>query len=221
MDAPAKPQFQRKQYFINKRLQIKYMISLVVPLLLIMLFMGGIMFYSSRTYLDALAQSINRDLSAAISTAQSNHPEDVAAGTAEALHQVQRKLETYRQEKITVSQDMLRSTYTILGVGLLIVLAEIAFITIFISHKLAGPVYRLEKFAQNLSRGQLQDRIHLRDGDELKDVAASFNSMGDIIQARFAELGKLAREAAVELPPEKRAAFLARLEGEEKWGEKG
>jgi HAMP domain-containing protein len=219
MTAPAAPapSFKRKHYFINKRLQSKYMVSLVVPLLLIMAFMGGIMFYSARTYLGALAQSINREITTSISTAQSNHPEDPAAANQEALDQVKRRLEIYQREKITVSQDMLRSTYTILGIGLLIVLGEIAFITIFVSHKLAGPVYRLEKFAQNLGSGQLNDRIHLRQGDELRDVAASFNQMGDILERKFTALGNLGRAAAADLPPEKRAAVLAKLQELENW----
>ena len=43
----------------------------------------------------------------------------------------------------------------------------IAIISIFVSHKIAGPVYRLEESTKLIASGDLTHKVHLRQGDEL------------------------------------------------------
>ncbi len=53
----------------------------------------------------------------------------------------------------------------------------IAIISIFVSHKIAGPVYRLEESTKLIASGDLTHKVHLRHGDELGDLQDAFNSM--------------------------------------------
>ena len=53
----------------------------------------------------------------------------------------------------------------------------IAVISIFVSHKIAGPVYRLEESTKLIASGDLTHRVHLRQGDELGDLQDAFNEM--------------------------------------------
>lgn len=55
--------------------------------------------------------------------------------------------------------------------------AIIAVISIFVSHKIAGPVYRLEESTKLIASGDLTHRVHLRQGDELGDLQDAFNEM--------------------------------------------
>lgn len=47
--------------------------------------------------------------------------------------------------------------------------------SIFITHKIAGPVYRFKRVLAEISSGNLNISIKLRDKDDLKDLAEDFN----------------------------------------------
>ena len=55
----------------------------------------------------------------------------------------------------------------------------IAILSIFVSHKIAGPVYRLEETTRVIASGDLTGKIYLRHGDELQDLQEAFNKMSD------------------------------------------
>ncbi|MFC1743734.1 HAMP domain-containing protein [Candidatus Riflebacteria bacterium] len=64
-----------------------------------------------------------------------------------------------------------------------IILAEIisvivvAILSIFVTHTIAGPVYRMERVARSIGKGDLTNVVRLRTRDELKDLAQAFNEM--------------------------------------------
>lgn len=60
-----------------------------------------------------------------------------------------------------------------------VVILLVCFLSIFVSHKIAGPVYRLEESAKIISSGDFSRRIKLRSGDELQELADAFNTMTD------------------------------------------
>lgn len=63
--------------------------------------------------------------------------------------------------------------------GLVIVIMGI--LSIFISHRVAGPVYRIKKDLDSVIAGDLSTCIRLRRGDDLQELADKFNQMiGDM-----------------------------------------
>ncbi|MBN1353600.1 MAG: HAMP domain-containing protein [Candidatus Omnitrophica bacterium] len=50
-------------------------------------------------------------------------------------------------------------------------------VTLFTSHRIAGPLYRLEKDIDEIASGNLRKKVNLRKTDELKALAASLNGM--------------------------------------------
>lgn len=62
-----------------------------------------------------------------------------------------------------------------------------AWASIVVSHKVAGPVYRLEKVATKISRGDLTSYLRLRKNDELKDLSSAFNSVIENMQVLVAK----------------------------------
>lgn len=58
----------------------------------------------------------------------------------------------------------------------------IAALSIFVSHKIAGPVYRFERSAHIIAKGDLTHRIKLRHGDELSDLQDAFNTMTESLR---------------------------------------
>ncbi|MFA6355760.1 MAG: HAMP domain-containing protein [Candidatus Omnitrophota bacterium] len=59
-----------------------------------------------------------------------------------------------------------------------VVLVSIATIAVvlFISHRIAGPLYRLEKSLEDIAGGDLTTDVHLRQADEIKALAAALNN---------------------------------------------
>lgn len=66
-------------------------------------------------------------------------------------------------------------------------LATIA-ITLFTSHKIAGPLYRIEKDAEEIASGNLNTRFHLRGGDEIKALAAKLDDMAQSLRLKVAAI---------------------------------
>ncbi len=59
---------------------------------------------------------------------------------------------------------------------------------ILISHRIAGPVYRLRKTMESAAAGDLSIDVHLRKGDYLNELAESWNDMVAPIRADFVSL---------------------------------
>lgn len=57
-------------------------------------------------------------------------------------------------------------------------------ITLFTSHKIAGPLYRMEKDVNEVAAGNLGMNFHLRSTDELKPLAVSLDMMVHQLKAR-------------------------------------
>lgn len=51
------------------------------------------------------------------------------------------------------------------------------FVTLYISHKIAGPMFRFEKEIQTIAQGDLCKKIVLRKQDQVKEMADSLNQM--------------------------------------------
>ena len=72
---------------------------------------------------------------------------------------------------------------TIIIVKLMLYLVLILLISLYVSHRFAGPIYRFEKSAQIVSSGDLTHRVSLRTGDELLELQEEFNGMLASLQA--------------------------------------
>jgi methyl-accepting chemotaxis protein len=52
-------------------------------------------------------------------------------------------------------------------------------LSIFITHKIAGPLYRLKKTISEITKGNLDVKVKLRKKDDLKDLAEHVNMLAD------------------------------------------
>ena len=101
----------------------------------------------------------------------------------------------------------------------------ITIISFFISHKFAGPVYRIKKAARLVGEGDLCSHVDLRRGDEFVDLVGDFNSMTNNLKniisknkkliknitAQLADISKELREKT--LTTEEKDKLLAQLTG--------
>ncbi len=59
--------------------------------------------------------------------------------------------------------------------------ALLAMVSALLSHRIAGPIYHIERICREIKKGDKQARVRLRQGDALADLAEEFNSMLDTI----------------------------------------
>jgi len=57
-------------------------------------------------------------------------------------------------------------------------------IGILTSHKIAGPVFRMVRFLNNVAEGDYTKRVHLRKGDQLQDLAEAINKVVDKLEGK-------------------------------------
>lgn len=73
-----------------------------------------------------------------------------------------------------------------LVLGALVLLTFIA--ALLASHKVGGPLFRIEKALSTISQGDLTEKITLRQDDKLKQLAASINMMTESLNSRMARI---------------------------------
>ena len=71
--------------------------------------------------------------------------------------------------------------------SLIFVTPLVAVIGIFLSHRIAGPIYRMETFMNNVASGNLASRITLRRKDELITLADGINYIVDTMRNNVME----------------------------------
>ena len=75
------------------------------------------------------------------------------------------------------------------GVAVMIIVGFAAIVmTLFASHKIAGPLYRIGKDIDELASGDLNVRFVLRGGDEIKELACKLDSMAQSLKSKAAAI---------------------------------
>ena len=146
---------KRRNYFIDKSFQAKFIIKFCMIVTISSLLIGALLFFLSR------------------------HLTTVAIENAQVIVK-------------STSDFMLPIIIeTILLVTIFAALAVIA-LTLFASHKIAGPLYRLKREIDLFKNGDLKANFTTRKSDQLQDLAGSLFDMGKVFNNRHSELkGKL------------------------------
>ena len=76
---------------------------------------------------------------------------------------------------ISTNKALVKTFIAAGAIELIFIAGVITFISIYASHKLAGPVYRLEKILGMFGDGDLRQRVRFRKYDPIKGVEESFN----------------------------------------------
>ncbi|MBL7170938.1 MAG: hypothetical protein ISS46_02990 [Candidatus Omnitrophica bacterium] len=115
------------------------------------------------------------------------------------VRQILTELEIYEEGLQTI---MFREAMSCIFPLLLIIIA-IAFLfsalELFVTHKIAGPIFRLKKFMKMVETGAYNPELIFRKKDELKDIARSFNNMLSSVLNREKEEIKTIKDFEVRL----------------------
>ncbi|HET7526275.1 MAG TPA: GAF domain-containing protein, partial [Burkholderiaceae bacterium] len=104
-------------------------------------------------------------------------------------------VETPRGEALAPLRDTVwRLVWLLIG-GLLLAAAE----SFFLARALVRPIEALQRGAERVGAGELDQRIEVKTGDELEGLAEQFNQMGAALQASYAGLERKVEDRTREL----------------------
>ncbi len=192
MSEAKRPSALKRQYVIDFRFQSKFIFKAVIPLMLFVLVLAfGFMFA-----VNSIAKEYQFE------------------NTAELIQKLSMTLGVDASSGPVFQKVKL---YGMLGLGSLALVMALSLTILFVlfSHKIAGPILRIERTFEEALGGDLTQRIKLRQGDELKETADQLNTMLDGLQARIKRIDQMSRfmresldKLIQEAPPEKKEQLM-------------
>ncbi len=147
--------FRRRNYFIDKNFQTRFIIKFCVIVMLSSLVIGVSLFYLSRNF----------------TTVAIENAHVTVKSTSDFMLPI-------------VAQTLILVT--------LLSAVSVALLTMFTSHKIAGPLYRLKKEIEEFKNGQLNLSFRTRSTDQLKDLSDSLADMSKTLSEKHLALkGKM------------------------------
>ena len=185
--------YKRKNYLINKRFQLKYTFIIVATLLVVMLVTGF------AVYMGMWGSIIENFSKFKVSQNLENVKRMTDYETARyqkgdyRLEKIFREAELLSAQERDTLETALRSVNRSLVPKILLLAALLSIVCILISHKIAGPMYRIEKSAEAIQHGDLLANFRIRRGDEMRDTAGALE---DMVESLHDDIKKLKAESA-------------------------
>jgi len=152
------------------------MMTLLIPMLIMLVFFLIVLYSASQSIVGTTTRIIKEEVENRIAV----QLQDQQSPSIESYQALLNTIKTYVRDfssDAKYRKAVLESLMWIFGIGILIIVAQIALLTIFFSHKLAGPIYRFEKMCHSLIEGNYTDKIYLRRGDEMQNLAQLINEV--------------------------------------------
>ncbi len=91
-------------------------------------------------------------------------------------------------ERAQFATRLLFGGETAFPIILVVLIPGLVVFSFYVTHRLAGPLYRLEKVVKEVQGGDLSLRIQLRQGDDLMELAEAFNQTLIAIDQALAQI---------------------------------
>ena len=144
-------QYQRRNYFIKKGFQVRFILKFCLLMLLGIIISTGLLFISSQGTLTS----------------------------------------SFKDSRLIIENTSLAILpaiiYTSLITICLLMLATIV-VTLFISHKIAGPMFRFEKDLKEIGEGNLTKKVVLRQKDQAAELADSITDMTALLREKVVNI---------------------------------
>jgi hypothetical protein len=178
----------RRHFLINWALQGRYMMTLLVPMLIMLVFFLIVLYSASQSIVGAATGIIKEEVENKIAT----HLQDEQNPAVDSYKAIVDDIRSYIRGfsgDAGYRRTVLISLLWILGSGILIIVIQIALLTVFFSHKIAGPVYRFETICHGLINGDYTQKVRLRKADEMQNLARLLNDVIITSNQRLIALG--------------------------------
>lgn len=186
----------RKNFLINKPLQIRFMLYFTLPVLVITsIVMLGLYIGIWASMLEAFSnERIRNDLLTASRLTEYESARIASAPVDTSGLRFFKQAEKLSARQQEVFKEILDGTNKKIIPKFGLILVFMAWGTVFISHKVAGPFFRFSSTLEDIRKGNMRSRIHLRKKDEGRSIALSFNDTLSYLDTTFGTLKTIIRE---------------------------
>lgn len=98
---------------------------------------------------------------------------------------------TYSHGRLTLQSTNDAIIWAIIGGNSAVLLALVGatiYVTLYVSHKIAGPLFRFEQDLKILAQGDLSKTFRLRDSDQLVDLVGSLNEVSTSLNEKVGQV---------------------------------
>jgi nitrogen fixation/metabolism regulation signal transduction histidine kinase len=190
-----------RNYLLDQRFQLKYASYGAGIALVISVALGGLLWRTSEQILTQSQASVelgkevlaeSRKVSEVVAMNIVKDPiysENASLKAAfEADAKQQGEKQNRQQAQLQAQADELQQRRLQVGLvligGLALLVAALWFAGIVVTHKVAGPIYKMKRQLRALEKGSLQVPMPLRKGDELKEFFDTFNDTVRALRTR-------------------------------------
>lgn len=188
---------RRKHFLIDKPLQFRYSFYIGITLLTVCTVSAIGLYFG--IWSSVIRSFSDEKIRATLETA-SRLEEYEAARTPEISASIPPSLKFFKEVSLLslrqreIMKEILENANRELLWPIVLLILSIGAGSIYLSHKIAGPFYRLRKSFEEIENGNLKVRIHFRKFDEGKQVATEFNKMATSLDKSVQRLKRIAYE---------------------------
>jgi methyl-accepting chemotaxis protein len=185
-----------RNYLIDKQFQLKYMFLVFAFLVLVSsgvfasFFIGfKLAIYDNTSFKKTLADLKAIDRMAGEESMRRKLAKDKGDITFD-MNQTKKDIEAKKlsdQQNALFNAILSSITQNTLLI-LLVLVALVTFATLFVTHKIAGPMYRIHMLLSQIKEGTLNVNFKLRKGDQLQGIADTLNGLFGTYRATINEL---------------------------------
>jgi nitrogen fixation/metabolism regulation signal transduction histidine kinase len=172
----AKNGFIRKHFFINRKMQGRYMLTFILPMIIMLVFFLFTLYFAMQSIVTTTTRIIKEEIDNKIAVQFQDDGQPSAASYATLVKNIKSYIRDFSMNQ-KYKKALSVSLLWVFGAGIFIVIIQIALLTILFSHKLAGPLYRFEKACHSVIDGNYTENVTLRRRDEMQNLAKLFNEM--------------------------------------------
>jgi nitrogen fixation/metabolism regulation signal transduction histidine kinase len=181
-----------RNYLLDSRFQLKYTAMIVSVAVVISAVLGTALYVTTRNMVGQSQKVVEESTkvteeSKKVSDVSRMNVKELASDSPELLAEFNKEAaETDKvvadQQKAVVDQQaaLIRRQadliWSLVG-GLLLMVFAIGVLSIYFTHKVVGPIYKMKRLLKQVGEGSLRVDARLRKGDELQDFFQAFQDM--------------------------------------------
>jgi hypothetical protein len=171
---------KRRKYYLAPSVQLKYIVMSILPALVLGVFCAQLLVISGEKSLQRAKQRFDLEISALEQILNKVNKDTYPREVISELIQLERSILSFRAALQDTYLNTLNEWYQtkrmILG-GIFLVLICVGILSLLYSHRIAGPLYRLNTYIDMLSKGKDIPPVRVRGYDEFKELTDSLERL--------------------------------------------
>ncbi|MFC1809257.1 hypothetical protein ACFL3D_03965 [Candidatus Omnitrophota bacterium] len=181
----------RKHFFINKGLQGHYILYIITTLFIISLVTGMCVYFAiwNSVIRDFSNESVKSRLELSTRLREYADARTTTSQNEMTLAMI-KEFSLFAAREREILNDILASSYINLLPLLALLFFFIGWGSVFITHKVAGPIFRMQDSFMKVIAGKLNFRIQLRKYDQARELAPLFNTLVEHLDKTISTIKK-------------------------------